>query len=152
MKLERVTYRAAHALELMKARAEMTSLGWYGQNGVAWAQRSEGAGPAWSMLKGSQVVACAGVALEPWPAGTAWGLFGELFFSHVKTCWREIKGGLERVQKEQGLVRISTYVLAADPRALNFVEHLGFKLEGFLEAWGPNAENFLVLGRVRRDG
>ncbi|KKM34782.1 hypothetical protein LCGC14_1565030, partial [marine sediment metagenome] len=44
--------------------------------------------------------------------------------------------------------RVDMYVDCSLPKAVRFGEALGFELEGRLKAFGPNGEDFFILGRV----
>lgn len=108
----------------------------------------EMSGPAWSLLDGEKVVGCGGIVLQEWRKGTAWLLLSGLFYDNVRVSYRLIRTKLQEVVKEYGLRRVDMYVVASQPKSVSFAEHLGFELEGCLKAFGPNGEDYFILGRV----
>lgn len=105
------------------------------------------AGPAYTFMVGDDVVACGGVVLQKWQRGEAWSLFSSLFYKYKKTCFSVCKIYLNRIIKDQNLRRVQAVTAPTFAEGRNFLEHLDFRLEGTLVAFGPNGEDVLMYGR-----
>lgn len=113
-----------------------------------WIEGWEKSGPSYTIIIDGKIIACAGVVLHPFNNGEAWTLFSQDFYSHVKGCYQEIKKGLDRIMADNKLKRVEALVDCRDGAALNFIEHLGFKVEGKKKKYGPNGEDMFMFARI----
>ena len=109
-------------------------------------------GPAFTMLDDGKPVMCAGVYIF-WPGvGEAWMHLSPWFYAHVKTVYREVREILEQIIATKGLRRVQCPIRADMEANMNFVEHLGFKIEGILHRWGPEDKDYLQYALVAKEG
>ena len=109
-------------------------------------------GPAFTMLDDDKPVMAAGVYI-PWPGiGEAWMHLSPWFYSHVKTAYRETREILHSIIVNKKLRRVQCPIHAGMEKNMNFVEHLGFTIEGIMHRWGPEGADYLMYAVVARDG
>lgn len=119
-----------------------------GSNGEENAAR----GPAFTMLDDGQPVMSAGVVIY-WPGvGEAWMHLSPWFHSHVKTAYREVRDILRQIIVTKHLRRVQCPIHAEMEKNMNFVEHLGFQIEGILHRWGPEGGDYIAYAMVAREG
>lgn len=104
-------------------------------------------GPAFSVLRGGEVTACAG-AVPLWPgvctgwALTSAGVYGcGCFFTEL------VRRSIDWLRR-RGFHRVQADVLMSFPAAARWARHLGFEFEGVAWALGPNGEDYFRYGRV----
>jgi hypothetical protein len=104
------------------------------------------AGPCYSAFVGSQVIACAGV-VEFWTGrAQVWSLLSDQFPAYRKSVHRAVKTFLAGYR-----VRRLECVIATDsPRALNWAQHLGFRVEHRMAQYNPDGSDQLMLVRLER--
>ena len=144
-----VEYKKEHAEWIFRNNLRDQDLGVLGGIDLSvFAAAWENKGSAWSLLNEKGVIGCGGMVLGEWRKGTAWLLLSELFYGNVRIVYKTIKVKLQEVVEEKKLRRVDMYVDCSLPKAVRFGEALGFELEGRLRAFGPNGEDFFILGRV----
>lgn len=147
MKLRLVEFEKEHALVLVREMKGLEGLVLSPQV-IEEGLQEAGAGPAWTAFCGESVVGCGGIALGRWGNGTGWLLLGELFYENVRETVRLIKERLVFGAETFRLKRVEAFVYARNRKALKFAEKQGFKLEGYLENYGPNGENVFLYARL----
>lgn len=106
------------------------------------------AGPSYTICtEEGKIIACCGLH-RMWE-GTAevWGLFSPLMKKYPMAWFavkRLVKYHSERCHRLQATARCDW------PGAMRFIEHLGFKLEGRLEAYGPCGADSMMYALVGR--
>ena len=109
-------------------------------------------GPAFTMLDDRKPVISAGVYIL-WPGvGEAWMHLSPWFYQHVKTAYREIREILCQIIATKGLRRVQCPIRADMEANMNFVEHLGFKIEAVMHRWGPEDADYLLYSIVAPKG
>lgn len=107
-------------------------------------------GPHYTILSRSEkIIACVGIHLMWEGTGEIWGLYSTLMRKYPM-AWFESKRLLDLEQKKNGLKRLQAIVRCDWPEAVRFVQHLGFHLEGKLEAYGPWGADSMMYARVER--
>ena len=106
-------------------------------------------GPAFTGICGGQLIGCAGLFIL-WPGvAEAWAVSTPLWPSKALSVHKAILTGLNELSATLGLWRIQTAVNEAHKVSYKWVEHLGFKYEGAMPGYGPDAATYLRFGRVR---
>jgi len=94
-----------------------------------YAERFSG-GPAVTLFKDDEPVACGGIVLM-WPGvGEAWIVFGEKAYRYPKEIFRVCLRFMASAIKHFKLVRIQASTVAEFEEANRWAEHLGFIMEG----------------------
>jgi RimJ/RimL family protein N-acetyltransferase len=107
-------------------------------------------GPAETITVDGEPVMSAGIVLIGWGRGEAWSLLSTLFYRHVRACYRVVKKRLDEMAKANGLIRVQATAAPDYPPGVRLLEHLGFRPEGLLKAYGPNNEDLIMFARVSR--
>lgn len=101
------------------------------------------AGPAWTVLYDGRIVCCYGIAPVVKGCGEAWMMMSDEAKARPLVVLRTAKRIFQTIFTSGTYRRIQAMVLADDRQHRNWVEHLGFKVEGVMEKYGPNGETFL---------
>lgn len=106
-------------------------------------------GPAITLLNDRyEVVGCGGVIIVWEGIGQFWMIPGVLVPKYAKTVWKEVKLFIKDSTERFALHRIQATVREADPRAIRWIERLGFEREGLLRCYGQDRENHFMYARV----
>ena len=89
-------------------------------------------------------VACWGIQKCWTGLGMAWSVIGMKARAQPRTLVRYAKQSVEMVMRHAPLRRLDTYVCAAWPQAVRFIELLGFTRQYTAERWGPNGETYYL--------
>ncbi len=148
---ELVQYEPMHAYRIIEKSPRDRDI-WLSKNPDwdEWAKGWQAHGPAFTLLCDGEIVAAGGVTLMGWQRGEAWLLLPNTFYAHVKACYRLIRDKLTEIEQAHNLRRIQALVHPDFTAAQRLVEHLCFKNEGRLASYGPQGEDMLMYGRVRR--
>ena len=148
MKSEIVPYEPIHAYTILdrNVREQEIWLSKYPDWG-RWAEGWEKGGPAYSLIVDGEIVGSAGIVLLDWNRGEAWALLSSLFYRYKKTAYSAIVKMLDQIIQEKKLRRVQALIKPDFEEAKRMAEHLGFKCEGLLAAFGPNGEDLLMYGR-----
>jgi hypothetical protein len=104
----------------------------------------EGKGPAFILFHNNEIVASGGFYIM-WPGVCeAWLMITPLIFKYPLLFVREVK----KIFKDIKMTRIQASVKVSDKRAVKFLKHLGFKIEGFMAKYGPDGSDHYLMGRV----
>ncbi len=106
------------------------------------------ADPVYTGLYKGKVIFVSGVVITYPGMGEAWNVMCSEIRDYIG-AFREIKKLLEWAIDEHGLRRVESHVRENDQVSLNFDKHLGFEVEGLCRKWGPDGEDFILMGRVR---
>lgn len=106
---------------------------------------------AWSLLVNGHVAAVAAI-ITHWPG---YGTLSAIIANMPDRVWarvrRLVRETLHTLQDDAGeWRRIDATVAAGDQAHLNFARALGFRIEGLMEAYGPDGEDMILVARVRR--
>ena len=100
-------------------------------------------GPAWTVLEDDRILACYGIVPICKGCGEAWAILAPevrerpfLFKFAIRSFATIRASGLYH--------RIQAHVDANHAGAVRLVEHLGFRKEAVLEAYGPNKETYFL--------
>jgi hypothetical protein len=105
----------------------------------------EGKGPAFTLFHGEEIVASGGFYVL-WPGVCeAWLKVTPLVYKYPLSFCKEVKKVFDKMK----MVRIQASVKVSDKRAVKFLKHLGFKIEGFMEKYGPDGSDHYMMGRVK---
>lgn len=95
-----------------------------------------------------KVVFMGGVFLQ-WPGvAECWMIASDKMYKYRKTSISLITGFMEVICQQMKLHRLQCSVQEGFPRYQRFVEHFGFKEEGFMPKYGPYGENHFRYGRT----
>ena len=107
------------------------------------------AGPAYTAIAYDQVVLCAGIMLM-WPGvGTAWAVVSPLIERYRVSGSAAAMYGLKYLIDKYQFHRVQAPVYEKFDRGIRWVEFLGFKREGPLEAFGRNRENYIMYAWIK---
>jgi len=81
--------------------------------------------------------------------GEAWVLPSAAVKNHKKTFVRLIRENMERLSDELAFRRVQATARADAPKALRFLEFLGFEREGLLRAYGPDGSDHILFAKIR---
>ena len=104
--------------------------------------------PAYTLIIDGEVILCGGVMLLDWQAGDAWTLFADSYQKYPIACFKACKYVIDKISKEHNLRRVQAIVQTELNGGQRFAERLGFKKEGILQSFGPNGEDFVILGKI----
>ena len=108
-----------------------------------------GKGPAWTLTHRGEIVASAGFYVM-WPGvAEAWLTTTPLVYKYPLYFWRGTKEVFKRIDEQVKFRRIQATVKAADQRAIKYLKHLGFTIEGFMPKYGPDGSDHYMIGRVK---
>lgn len=95
-----------------------------------------------------QPVACAGL-VRVWPTtAEAWTVVSPTVRETAREFHYSVKRFLQLGWDVMRLHRIQTYVAADQPQFERWAKACGFRREGYLVAWGPQREDYLMMARV----
>ena len=78
-------------------------------------------------------------------------LFGPLFEKYKRTVHRICRKCCDDVQTAYNLHRVEAKISLESRRDRRWAESMGFKVEGRVEAFGPQGQDYVQYARVRRD-
>ena len=108
----------------------------------------EDKGPAFTLKHKGEIVASAGFYVL-WPGvAEAWMVTTPLVYKYPVLFIKETINVFKKVYAMEKFYRIQATVRATDRRAVKFLEHLGFEIEGYLRKYGPDRSDHFVMGRV----
>ena len=153
MNIEIVKLKKEHAFEIVERnRKEGLIIGSSGIDLEKAGEMWENGGPSYTLVIDGQIVCCAGVVLMEWGRGEAWTLVSSLFYKYPKTSFKAIKTKLDEIAKEKNLRRVQSLINSNSEWGERWMEHLGFRKEGMLRAYGPNGEDFIMFSRIYNGG
>jgi hypothetical protein len=118
-----------------------------GEDLPEWSKEGLVQSQGWTMLADGKATAAAGLCLL-WPGvAEAWQVGAPDWGTYYLKFWGEIRRRLPKMIEEMGLWRVQTACLAL-PQFFKWAKVCGFKLEGPLEKYGLNGENYLRLAKV----
>lgn len=98
-------------------------------------------GPAMTLVKYGEIVGCGGIH-ELWKGvGEAWLILGDKAFDYPIEVVRQAVRNFKRMIN--GFHRVQAHVLEGFDKGVQFVNAMGFELEGEMKQYGPNKENYL---------
>ena len=117
----------------------------------AYLQYLERIGPGFTMLIDGEVIGCLIFAKLLYP-GVAEVLIcmSDAIESHRLTVHRVCKKQCDQAQEMHGFRRLEARIPESATRNRKWAESIGFKQEGVIEAFGPDGEDYIQYGRVRR--
>jgi hypothetical protein len=126
-----------------------------GRNGQPiewWAKYHEMSGPCCTVtdLEG-KIVFCGGAHHKWKGCGEIWGDFSPLARVYPHTLWM-VRFMLDQLRYVYGYVRLQCSVDVQWETAVRFIEKLGFKREGVMEAYGPGGMDHALYALVRKGG
>ena len=98
-------------------------------------------GPAFTALLDGDAAAVAGVCHLCDGIGEAWALVSPEVERVPISFHRAVSRRLARIGAENGFRRLLASVDVNDPRGMRWLEMLGFRRAGLMEAFGPHGEN-----------
>ncbi len=102
----------------------------------------------WTGLVDGEIVACGGL-VQCWPGmAEAWIAITPLAKQHVSFLYRHVLAFLRVAADTYKLRRIQAVVHEDFEAARRFACKLGFKVDAFLEKYGPNGEMFVLVSQV----
>ncbi len=105
-------------------------------------------GQAFTGIADEGVVGSGGL-IPLWPGvAEAWTMTSPLIEKYVISFHRAVRKHLNLLEQEQGLHRIQCVIIEGHDISTLWVERLGFKYEGIMEAYGPNKENYYRYART----
>lgn len=138
-----VPYRHFHlaALAIQDAQATMSEM-----IKPEYAKALEAAGPAYTAMDGSEVIACAGLA-EQWAGrATAWSILSK----HVTgSKFVRLHKIVQRFLDMQDYARLEMTVDQGFEQGVRWAEMLGFECEGLMRKYSPNGTNCYLYARVK---
>jgi RimJ/RimL family protein N-acetyltransferase len=149
VKVDVVPYRPVHAYAVLDANVRHQNVmlsqypGW-----DVWAVECQKKGPAYTLLVDDHILGCGGVAIQQWHKAEGWLLLSGLAKHYPKILFRTVKTKLAAIAEEYRLKRVQGFVRPDFAPGIHFLEHLGFRHEGRLEAFGPNGEDYLIFARI----
>lgn len=108
-------------------------------------------GAAWALVKGGQVIACAGIFRHWRGVAEVWAVTTALVPCYPLAFHRAIRDGLRREIRVMNLHRVQTAVREDHVTSLKWLKRLGFNYEGAMRGYGPNGETYQRLAWVRRE-
>lgn len=93
------------------------------------------------------VVLCGGIRPCWNGVGEAWVFASKRLNENPMKYIREFKKKKDALVEEHGYHRIQAQVRMDFPIAIRFAEFFGLKKEGLMEAYGPDATDYLMMGR-----
>jgi len=108
------------------------------------------AGPHQTILTPEgDIIACIGIHRMWDGTGEVWGLFSPLMKKYPM-AWFAVKKLLKFYQKNDGYRRLQATARCDWPEAMRLMDHLGFHIEGKLEAYGPWGADSMMYALVER--
>lgn len=140
-------YKAEHALALVVRDIEK---GMKNDEGFArWAEEVNAPGTSYSMFVEDSLLGCAGVNILWQGVGEGWVILSpEVVHHKIKVC-RAIRKYLEKIVRENNLHRVQAHVSCDFEAAINFVESLGFELEGRMKKFYPEGTDCFLYALLR---
>jgi len=133
MALEIVSYKAEHALEIIKGQAKQPTLE-INEQTIEWAKMKENRGPAVTGIYEGRIIGCGGLEIIYAGFAEGWCLFvadiGEYGFM-PKAVKRILAAWIE----EYKLIRIQAPLRVDFPEGIRFAEWLGLEYEGLLRKY-----------------
>jgi hypothetical protein len=123
---------------------------WEHDDPKVWAQVHKIGGPCRTICDlDGKILACVGVHTMWKGTGEVWVIFSQDIPPMV---YFEIKRLLVYLQEHYGYRRLQATVRPDFPSAVRLAEHLGFKNEGTLEAYGPHGKDCVMYALIRKEG
>ncbi len=114
-----------------------------------WAQDNNTPGTSYSAFVGDTLLGCGGIQILWKGVGEGWVLFSSEVTNHKIAIYRIVKKLLEKMIKENNLYRVQAHVRCDFGAALNFVEQLGFTVEGRMRQFNPDKADSFLYGLIR---
>jgi hypothetical protein len=100
---------------------------------------------AYCLTVNKVAVVCGGIMNFGWQRGEAWILASSLFSRYLKTSYKTINKMLPGLASMYKFRRVQA--VTWDSRGSNLFEHLGFKFEAKLKAYGPLGQDAFIFVR-----
>jgi hypothetical protein len=105
-------------------------------------------GLSFTALCHGQPIACAGIR-PLWPGvAEAWLLFGPEVKDHTIFIFKSTKRYLTDLVAKNNLWRLQAYCRTDFPEAINFLHHMGFKVEGKARKYNPDGTDAYFLSII----
>ncbi len=109
----------------------------------------EQAGPGYTLMVDGEVIACLVFCRLLYPGVAEVVILGsEKMSQYGRMIHRICKRCIEDVQKSHGFRRIQAQIDASMERNIRWAERLGFECEGVTRSFGPNGEDYVMMGRI----
>lgn len=105
---------------------------------------------AYCLLGNGEPVIAGGVVSMHWKRGEAWLLTTNLFYKHVRVCYKFIRDIIPYMSVEGNFKRIQATCDINKCASYRMFEHLKFQHEGTLESFGSEGETCFVYARIFR--
>jgi len=105
-------------------------------------------GPAWTLFKNDRIVTCGGISIYWQGVGEAWVLTSPLFYENRFTVHRLTRAHLAQVSLLYKLHRVQAVADPNDPKAVQWLETLGFTFEGLMRKYGPDGRDYKLYARL----
>ena len=141
--IEVVQYEPAHLRRMALQQQQREVSGWL-KDGYAEALATA-PGLSYAVLRGEEVLACAGLH-QVWAGRVvAWALLAE----HLGTAFIYLHSAVKRCLEIAPAHRIEAYVDCEFTTGAKWVERLGFEREGRMRAFGIDRRDFYLYSMVR---
>lgn len=98
-------------------------------------------GDAFTLIIDNKIIACGGIE-QLWPGvGEAWLIMSEGALKYPVSVMRRAREIFPKMNTKYH--RVQALVLYQFHKAMLFVERLGFRYEGLMQAYGPNKEDYM---------
>jgi len=101
-------------------------------------------GPCASAEVDGRIIACAGVALEPYGSGTLWSFISRDAGKHFIVLDRAVR----RMLSIPNVRRIDATTEAGFSQGCRWLEMLGFEFEGVMRKYGPDGSDHVRYAKV----
>ncbi len=105
-------------------------------------------GPAWTLLRDERPVFSGGIVILWNGVGEAWTLMSERVREYPLAVVKTIRFCIDEAVRSYQLRRVQATVKKHDDRAIALLHAVGFKIEGLMEQYGPDGEDYYMVRRL----
>lgn len=103
---------------------------------------------AYTLEHNGEIIGSSGF-ISPWPGvAEGWGFFSSLIYKYPLAFHKTVKVMIPAVEEKHGLKRVSVLCMKNFPKAVKWLERLGFEYEGEMRNAGPGGETMLRFARI----
>jgi len=145
--LQVVPFEVLHGLNMKVQKEELIFIPRTHDEFKSWLKQLHEAGNCFSCIWDEEVIFCGGVSILFPHTGECWILCSQDIKRYTREIYHYVRIALDKIAEDNRLYRLQAHVRPDWENAINFVENLGFELEGLCRKY-INGQDYYIYGRV----
>ena len=143
-----IDFEAAHAVELLEHYKHRFADWKFADE--AWFANMKRAERSFSLIDNGNLIVSGGIVPIFEGLGEAWLEPSDKITDYKLRMIKTLRHHIDKITEEDGLRRLQAAVRADFPEAVRFIEFMGFKREGLMEAYGPDGSDYFLYARINK--